>query len=48
MKVLQSGKISNRAQFWPEPDIGRICKKRPDSAGAGAELRYSPNSIYNS
>jgi len=35
-------KISNPAQFWPEPDISRICKKGRILAGAGAELRYSP------
>ena len=33
----------NPAQFWPEPDISRICKKGRISAGAGAELLYSPS-----
>jgi len=30
MKVSQIRQISNPAQFWTEPDISRICKKRPD------------------
>jgi len=35
-------KFSNPAQFWPEPDISRICKKGRISAEGRAELRYRP------
>jgi len=41
--VLFNKSFPNPAKFWPEPDVSRICKKGRISAGAGAELRYSPS-----
>ena len=43
MKVFQIRLGRHPAQFWPEPDISRICKKDRILAGAGAKLRYSPS-----
>jgi len=41
--VLFNESFPNPAQFWTVPDISQICtKKGRISAGAGAELRYSP------
>jgi hypothetical protein len=41
-------KNRNPATFWPEPDLGRISKNGRFSAGAGAEIRYSPKYVQNS
>jgi len=41
----KSGQI--RSKNLTGAELGRICEKRPDAgpAGAGAEIRYTPNAL---
>jgi len=34
--------FANPAQFWPEPDISRICKKRPDFGRSRSQTPVQP------